>query len=461
VVGWAGPTEEVPLILAFLESSAGADNPLVPITPMRLAFLIRNALVDVAPASESDGAVYAEMWVRRHELAERAETALGAYRVAMVESSGERRVWSFIGGAAGIIESAATLTFVVAGTMTNQYFDGARDGSRPRRRDDDIAWALEALDRIGGTRSRQRAGKLGMSRWGMSAERSAQTTWTEREPSRADWIAEFRGYVKGHRLRRGAPILVAIDELDKVADADQAIDLINDIKDLFHIEGVHFVVSISDDALDRFATRGIPVRDAFDTAFDAVVEVRRLTADESYELLRQRARHFPYPAALFCHAWSGGLPRDLVRTARACIVVQNRGKRPVPIAEAAHAIIRRDVTEVLDAAIRRQNPDGPIEALLALRRLIEDEPPHLRLADRDLPSAAGDPLLPSLEVYLDVAVAVSEYYSVTRDSEQWNAGIKSGEFLRHADLFAEARAALAVHPHEAAWRLDRARREVW
>jgi hypothetical protein len=72
----------------------------------------------------------------------------------------------------------------------------------------------------------------------------------------------------------------------------------------------------------------------------------------------------------------------------------------------------------------------------------------------------GDPLLPSPAAYLDIAVAISECYSVTRDSEQWNAGIKSGEFLRHADRFAEARAALAVHPSEAGWRLDRALREV-
>jgi hypothetical protein len=627
--------------LAFLQPSAGADNPLAPITPMRLAFFVRNALADISPAAVPETGVYDEVWARRHELAERAGETLEAYRNETTQIGDDRRVLGLIYELCAFLMAAAALTlFVVAGTIASRNFGrdpisgwlwaaagvaglvavvaaaargvararwwdvdervgemysrliagelteeitmmvdeivhredertrgalvhhmrapnlvelessavvhsesfedvltlvrghvtsavgvaGTRGAGKTtllrrlcdsgpehpsperigvylpaptgpsqgrfvkviygatvreviasrgvdvterglrRRGDDVISWALDALDRIDGISSRQRAGKAGLSRWGVSAERSAQTTWTERELTRDDWAADFRRYVKGHRLRHGAPILIAIDELDKITDADQAIEIINDIKDLFHIEGVHFVVSISDDALHRFATRGVPVRDAFDTAFDAVIEVRRLTAAESCELLRQRVRHFPSSAALFCHAWSGGLPRDLVRTARACVTLQ-RGKDPVALADVVHTIVRRDVAEVVDAAIRRERhrPEGPIEALITLRRLIDDdrEPPHRQLAARDLPAMPGaDPLLPSLSAYLDVAVAISEYYSIPRDSEQWTTGIGSGAYMRHADLFAAAKAALAVHPSEAAWRLEDARRHA-
>lgn len=61
---------------------------------------------------------------------------------------------------------------------------------------------------------------------------------------------------------------------------------------------------------------------------------------------------------------------------------------------------------------------------------------------------------------LDIAGAISEYYSAPRDSEHWARGIKSGEFLRHADRLAEAKAALAMHPSEAVWKLAQARDRI-
>ncbi|GAA0319135.1 ATP-binding protein [Actinoallomurus spadix] len=333
----------------------------------------------------------------------------------------------------------------------------------PRRFGPDVVWAARKLDTIMGSSSRQRGRTAGLTRWGLSVGLSEQTTWTERNPGPAEWAEEFRGYVRGHRIREGARIVVAIDGLDGIADADR---VINDIKDLFHIEGVHFVMSVPDDASRRFAACGMPMPDAVDPVFDAVTEMRRLRADESHELLRRRSPRFTYPAAMFCHAWSGGLPRDLIRTARSCVAIQDRRKAPVAVVELVQTVVRRDVTAAVDAAIRRRAGEGrgsEIDALLELRRLVEDDeaPLHRRLAGRNPWDAGdGDPLRALLAAFLDVAVAISEYFSAPRDSGQWARGIESGEFLRHADLLAEAKAALGVHPGEAAWRLTRARRRI-
>jgi hypothetical protein len=357
---------------------------------------------------------------------------------------------------------------VIYGTTVKQVIS-SRGGELTGRRwtlfrrhsEDYVNAALQALDRIERSTTRQRVGKVGMSRYGLTAERSGQTTWTERELTRGDWVADFRQYVDVHRRRSGPPLLVTIDELDKITDPAQAIDVINSIKELFHIPGVHFVVSVSDDALNSFATRGVPVRDVFDTAFDAVIEVGRLPAKKSYELLHRRQPRFPYPAALFCHAWSGGLPRDLVRTARSCATLTNRGADPIPVSELAHVIVRRDVTELVDAAIRGERHRFGVEnleALLILRRAVHDTsaPPHEILEAREPISDE----LASLTVYLDIAATVSAYYSIPRDPEHWAEGINSGEFLDAADLLADAKAALNLHPSEAAWRLTVARDEL-
>jgi hypothetical protein len=53
---------------------------------------------------------------------------------------------------------------------------------------------------------------------------------------------------------------------------------VNGLKDLCHVTDTHFVVSVSEDALDSFALRGVPVRDVFDSSFDTVMRIRPFTA---------------------------------------------------------------------------------------------------------------------------------------------------------------------------------------
>jgi hypothetical protein len=125
---------------------------------------------------------------------------------------------------------------------------GSYGGWRRRLRltpDNELTVAERALERITGSTSRTRQGSLGVSPASVSVSVGGQRTWTERDLSHADWVAEFRDYLEHHRQRGGGQILVAIDELDKIADAGQAIEVINGLKDLFHVQGAHFVVSVS------------------------------------------------------------------------------------------------------------------------------------------------------------------------------------------------------------------------
>ena len=96
-------------------------------------------------------------------------------------------------------------------------------------------------------------------------------------------------------------------------DQRQMVAAVNVLKDLFRVRGTHFMVAVADDAMRRFATRSMSGRDAFESAFDTVIELRSLRAEDSLALLGRRARDFPHSASLFCHAWSGGLPCDLIR----------------------------------------------------------------------------------------------------------------------------------------------------
>jgi hypothetical protein len=344
---------------------------------------------------------------------------------------------------------------------SNNVSAGGRRGWRSRfsvQAQDEIALAQQALERITGSLSLSRSKSAGLTEYGLSASVGRQRTWTERELSHADWVAEFRDYLERHHLRGGAPILIAIDELDKIADAARATEIINGLKDLFHVDGVHFVISVSDDALRSFATRGIPVRDTFDSAFDTVIEIPPMTAPESCELLRARVRYFPYSAALFCHAWSGGLPRDLIRTARSCVTVLNESGGPVPIADLAQRIIRRDLLHFLDAAISQQD-QADVAVLLKFRHDLVDGAAVPSLP-QDTAAANGSGVLASLGPYFGIASATGQYFAVSRTDKDWASGLSSGALHNEADLLAQAKAGLSVHPAEAAWRLARARENL-
>jgi len=73
-------------------------------------------------------------------------------------------------------------------------------------------------------------------------------------------------------------VVIGIDELDKIQSAEEAVQFVDDIKSIFGIPGCFFLISISDDALADFERRGLPFRNAFDSAFDEVIALNYLGA---------------------------------------------------------------------------------------------------------------------------------------------------------------------------------------
>jgi hypothetical protein len=121
-------------------------------------------------------------------------------------------------------------------------------------------------------------------------------------------------------------MIIAVDELDKINSADRAQQFVNEIKSIFAAPGTQFLVSVSEDALASFERRGLPVRDAFDSAFHEIVRVDYLGVGDTTALLNSRMIGLPEPFAWLAHCLSGGLPRDVVRTARAMVALTGAGE---------------------------------------------------------------------------------------------------------------------------------------
>ncbi|MGP4014853.1 P-loop NTPase fold protein [Saccharopolyspora sp. 5N708] len=154
--------------------------------------------------------------------------------------------------------------------------------------------------------------EAGWSRSNQSAEQ--QLTY----PEAVDEFRRFAEYAV-ERLRQAEVnerLVIAIDELDKIAEPEKAQELINDIKGIFDVPGCLFLVSVSDDAIIAFERRGIPARDAFDSAFSEMIRMDNFTLDDTRNWIRPRIIGLPEQFIVLCHCLSGGLPRDL----RRCVI---------------------------------------------------------------------------------------------------------------------------------------------
>ena len=344
----------------------------------------------------------------------------------------------------------------------------------------------QALDSIMGSRSDQRTTTAGIAGKGISWQRGRQFTWTQRERSHPELIAEFKEYLEQYRLSGGLPIAITIDELDKLAEATEAIAAINSLKDLFHIPNTHFIVSVSEDAVHRFTMRGIPFRDVFDSAFDRIVKLRVPSPHEARQMLARRSEGFPQQVALFCYAWSGGIPRDIIRTARACVNIRANKTADkdgdLDVAELAPEIVRRDVAEIVDDAVTtslERNNTVDIDRLLALRHQLSDESisdkrssleavlDACRFNEAPDDKSADAVTLRRLSIFAEIGAATLRYFSEDnldlRHFSQDNPDTRdenSKRVLSVVEDLAGAKAALAVYPAEAEWYLSRARMKM-
>ncbi|GAB3062418.1 hypothetical protein GCM10027053_26090 [Intrasporangium mesophilum] len=161
------------------------------------------------------------------------------------------------------------------------------------------------------------------------------------------------------------PAVLAIDELDKIESVEEARRFLNDIKGIFEAQNTCVLVSMSEDAIARFERRGLPFRDVFDSAFDEVVRVPYLTADEARQLLNQRVTGVPEPLLALAFCQSGGLPRDLLRAAQQLIEIgDGRGRTPPDVVrEAVHSDMASKVAAVT-AAMRSITVEPDVSAII-------------------------------------------------------------------------------------------------
>ncbi|MFG2771222.1 P-loop NTPase fold protein [Streptomyces sp. NPDC048350] len=162
----------------------------------------------------------------------------------------------------------------------------------------------------------------------LSATRT--TTLSSRTLTFPELVGHFRGLLErmtkegNRRAETGdSPrrVLIVIDEIDRIGTAEQARSLLTEIKSVFGIPHVYFLISVAEDVGAGFVRRGIPVRDVIDSSLDDVVHIEPRTLDESNEIIQNRVPGLTLPFVALAHCLSGGITRDLIRCTRRMVMI--------------------------------------------------------------------------------------------------------------------------------------------
>ena len=146
-------------------------------------------------------------------------------------------------------------------------------------------------------------------------KRSREVALTERPSTISSLIHDYRDFTEQVSSTLEGPTVIAIDELDKMGSPEDVAKLLRDIKGVFDVRGVHFFVSISDEAARFLDLGSITQRNEFNSSFYQVIRMPLLNTNRCGDLLRRRGVELERLELQVITAMSGGIPRECIRTA--------------------------------------------------------------------------------------------------------------------------------------------------
>lgn len=373
--------------------------------------------------------------------------------------------WLFLAGITlSAVAGLAAYIFVMGrrGSFSKELFRMITPDSRIRE------LALDHLRQIRYQQSFSRERSAGLKIGsGLSVEVGGKQseTWEDRPKGYPELVSDLRSFLAAVAERH--TVVIGVDELDKLRSAEDVETFLNDIKGIFGATGCFFLVSVSEDAAAGFARRGIPFRDVFDSAFDDVISVWHLNLPAARKVLYGLLLGWTKPFVGLCYVMSGGLARDLRRSARELITYRNDDSE-IELAEATLGMCRREGEARLRAMRHELMRECFEPAHADLLALIDDLTAttaitlewHQKLtawADKQSASPASRLAL-ELAAYLLLAATVIEFFEPATIAARMGEAEQPG--AKGLATLASARRSLTVNPHISLARTMRFR-EAW
>ncbi|MFH9426445.1 hypothetical protein [Streptomyces sp. NPDC017529] len=208
-------------------------------------------------------------------------------------------------------ENPLRLTGIVAGALL------ARVGHwRPRPAEPQLVTRCRNhLYRLQTTQTSSHALTTGASQM-LSLGTSHMSSISTIPPNFPALVEDFRtllARIAAENAAQGKAVVIAIDEVDRLGSAPQALAFLSEIKAILGVPHVYYLISVAEDVGAAFVRRGLPHRDVTDSSLDDILHVQPSTLAESRTILTTRSETLAGPYAALAHALSGGVLRDLLR----------------------------------------------------------------------------------------------------------------------------------------------------
>jgi len=250
---------------------------------------------------------------------------------------------------------------------------------------------------------------------GATFKRAQERQLVERPATLSSLIQNFRAFTKSMAEAVEGPVVICIDELDKMTDVERVAQLLRDVKGIFDIQGVFTLVSISDEAA-RFLDLGtVKARNEFNSSFYTVISAPLLDVNDSANLLTVRASDLPHNVGLAAGVLSAGVPRDVVRVGDALYQSRDAGGR---LEHLLFLGISNELRSFVDQviALPHRSEGGRISARAADKLAIVGAMPTSALAD--------------LKKYIQLAGKALSYWDLLREGGEDPNDILEEEWRR-------------------------------
>jgi hypothetical protein len=150
-----------------------------------------------------------------------------------------------------------------------------------------------------------------------SFKRTRERSLDERPTTVASLVYDFRNLAGLVAATLGHPLIIGIDELDKIGDPKKTRRLLRDIKGIFELPNVFFLVSVSEEASAalRLGSQRPGGRDEFNSSFYTVLELPPLSPAQVAAALHPRGITIDSAAARMLCLLGTGNWREILRLA--------------------------------------------------------------------------------------------------------------------------------------------------
>ena len=144
------------------------------------------------------------------------------------------------------------------------------------------------------------------------------------------------------RAATAVRLVIGVDSMDQIENPAEACMFLDELSAVFGTPHCVYLLAIKPSTLAAVDQRTVPLKTSSGGLFDEMVWVEALTLGQAAGLLDYRVTGMPGEFIALCYVLSGGLPRELLRVARA-VCASSDPVRGISLADATTSVINDEI----------------------------------------------------------------------------------------------------------------------